>query len=441
MRIKYLWVALSVAVAMAAVAVAVSAGHPDAPPGPPESTYSYTLEDIYQRLDSGAIGAPVTFTEPISGPGTGTMHTLDDIMGAAPAVDETNGATQAQVPTGRTAWGLTGGAWGVMTGTMPDNGAVTIVPTTTAQTIAAGYHSGSGTVVGDSDLVSGNVRSGVDLFGVSGDPNVADTSSGDAVAGEILTGNRAWVGGVEVMGTMLNNGGVTIVPTTVDQTIALGYHNGSGRVEGDVHLVASNIRTGVVLFGVRGTYDGGPAYPARVPKTGQTTSYVTGDDGALEVGVPWPSPRFITGTTGIVTDTLTGLVWLQNANCANAQRDWATALADVAQLNTDGTMNSHPCGDTSNGGSHQRDWRLPNVRELQSLIHYGFDSPALSNTTGTSKWTAGDPFAGVQMYYYWSSTTRAASTPYAWSVLLTDGDVGTTVKSVNYYVWPVRGEQ
>ena len=34
------------------------------------------------------------------------------------------------------------------------------------------------------------------------------------------------------------------------------------------------------------------AWPARVPKTGQTTSYAAGDDGALQKGVAWPSPRF-----------------------------------------------------------------------------------------------------------------------------------------------------
>jgi hypothetical protein len=210
-RNKYIWIVLSVAVAMVAVVVVVFVGNPDGPPGPPESTYSYTLEDIYRRLDTGAAGTPITFTEPISGPGTGTMHTLDDIMDVAPAVDDTNGATQAQVLEGTTAWGLTSGQWGVMTGTMPDNGGVVMVPSTVTQAIAMGYHDGSGHVVGDTDLVSGNVRSGVSLFGVSGDSNVVDTSSGDAVAGEILTGKKAWVDGVEVSGARY--GGCTCAGT------------------------------------------------------------------------------------------------------------------------------------------------------------------------------------------------------------------------------------
>lgn len=57
-------------------------GNPDSPSGP-AATSSYTLEDIYNRLDTGAPGTPGTFTEPTSGPGTGTMHTLNEIMGLA----------------------------------------------------------------------------------------------------------------------------------------------------------------------------------------------------------------------------------------------------------------------------------------------------------------------------------------------------------------------
>jgi hypothetical protein len=92
------------------------AGAPE-PPGPPASTSSYTLDDIYSRLDEGTEGVPGTFTEPSSGPGTGTMHTLDDIMAIAPAVDQTNGATVADVAVGKTYWGLTASGWGQMTGT------------------------------------------------------------------------------------------------------------------------------------------------------------------------------------------------------------------------------------------------------------------------------------------------------------------------------------
>ena len=110
---KRILIALSV---LASVAVAVSAGELDSP-GPPDTTFSYTLEDIYDRLDSGAAGTQITFTEPVSGPVTGTMHTLNDIMSVAPQVDDTNGAAASQVMSGMTYWSLQSGAWGLKTGT------------------------------------------------------------------------------------------------------------------------------------------------------------------------------------------------------------------------------------------------------------------------------------------------------------------------------------
>lgn len=174
------------------------------------------------------------------------------------------------------------------------------------------------------------------------------------------------------------------------------------------------------------------AWPARAPKTGQTTSYAAGDDGALQKGVAWPNSRFTDNGNGTVTDNLTGLIWLKNANYANATRNWATALTDVAQLNTNGTMNSNNCGDTSNGGSYQMDWRLPNVRELHSLVDYGHINPALSNP---------NLFTGVQSYSYWSSTEYADSTSVAWVVDLIHGHVYYNNKTGSYYVWPVRGGQ
>jgi len=144
-----------------------------------------------------------------------------------------------------------------------------------------------------------------------------------------------------------------------------------------------------------------------------------------------PSPRF-TAANGTVTDNLTGLIWLRNANCANAGRTWADALNDVVSLNTDGKMNSNNCGDSSNGGSHQTDWRLPNLRELQSLIDYQNGHPALPTS---------HPFIGVQMSYYWSATTYVGITSVAWYVSLNNGYVASGNKSTTGLVWSVRGGQ
>ncbi len=178
-----------------------------------------------------------------------------------------------------------------------------------------------------------------------------------------------------------------------------------------------------------------------LPKTGQTISYdantVKADDGALRKGVAWPTPRFTDNADGTVTDNLTGLMWLKDANCAytisynpdiwgNGCVTWQHALDFVAGINS---------GTYSNCQGGHADWRLPNTKELRSLVDYSKWSPALP---------AGHPFTNAQADYYWSSTTNTypAFTDNAWGVRLDIGDVSCHGKTVNCsYVWPVRGGQ
>jgi len=191
-----------------------------------------------------------------------------------------------------------------------------------------------------------------------------------------------------------------------------------------------------------------------VPKTGQTACYsaagivgtcpqagVPGQDGDYQYGAAWPRPRFTDNNNGTITDNLTGLIWLKNANCINTGVNWTGALNGVVELNTAGTMNGNNCGDISNGGSHQTDWRLPNARELESLVHYGYTGPAVSNTAGTGQWTAGDPFSNIQNWFYWSSTSNNSVVGWAWSTLMSGGGIDVRDKSDLSSVWPVRDGQ
>ncbi len=188
----------------------------------------------------------------------------------------------------------------------------------------------------------------------------------------------------------------------------------------------------VVVIPLFDDQSGSPAPPAPVEKTGQKASYSTGDDGDLEKGVAWPNPRFRDNGDGMVRDRLTGLIWMKNANCFG-QRAWADALSDCNTL-ADGS-----CGLTD--GSGAGDWGLANIKELQSLVHYGVWGPALPNTAGTGQWTEGDPFTGVQASYYWSSTSHANVTSNAWDIYIFYGHVSDIGKSSSRYVWCVRGGQ
>jgi len=162
---------------------------------------------------------------------------------------------------------------------------------------------------------------------------------------------------------------------------------------------------------------------APVPKTGQTTVYVAGDDGALQKGVAWPTPRFTDNNNGTVTDNLTGLIWMKNAN-AFSGRTWTQAMSDA---------NSLKSGDAGlTDGSKAGDWRLPNIRELHSLVDYGHVGVALP---------AGHPFIGVDWQApYWSSTSENSDLPgLAWWVGFDLGNVQSQDKSNTYHAWCVRG--
>ena len=189
-----------------------------------------------------------------------------------------------------------------------------------------------------------------------------------------------------------------------------------------VSWISTDVVSVVVATNVLQTFDAG------VPKTGQTPAYRTGDDGDLEKGVTWPNPRFtVDGTGNNVVDNLTGLIWTRNADIWG-KLSWTGAVAN--------------CNSLWWGGYD--DWRLPNRKELLSLVHLGVSMPCIPNTAGTGKWTSGDPFTNVQSDEYWSSTANAVDTVSAWVVDLFDGGITfypMAGETMQCSAWPVRGGQ
>ena len=188
---------------------------------------------------------------------------------------------------------------------------------------------------------------------------------------------------------------------------------------------------------VRGEAAGEPP-PAPVPQTGQMRCWDslgnkigcagTGQDGDIRAGVEWPNRRFKDNRDGTITDNLTGLIWLEDANCPDATRTWEEALADVAELNNSGTMNENEC---INYSGIFTDWRLPNIRELASLVDYeiGLD-PVLPSP---------NPFMSFQSDPYWSSTTSVFPND-AWFVGFDSGAVADSDdKAHSHFVTAVRG--
>jgi len=374
------------------------------------------------------------------------------VAGNANVVNTTGTAAAGDILLGQIAW-VNGTQ---LTGTIPSQA---LNPASNA--VPAGYYGAATLSTVDTDLAAGNIASGVGVFGLIGNnPNLVNTSTGTAAAGDILSGKIGWVNGAQVTGNI-----ATQTVSTVSTTVNAGYYTATTLNAVDADLASANIRGGATIFGVNGTENlmdtaGANAVagdigagligvssagqvtgtavfpttvPARVAKTGQTTSYVAGDDGHLGRGAGMVSPRFKDNANGTVTDNMTGLIWLKNAGCLGGN-EWSAALISA------NTLATGACGLTD--GSIAGDWRLPNLDELESLIHAQYASPPLSNTAGTGPWSEGQPFTNVQQVApYWSSTTSIASPTKAWYVIFDDSAVFVANKTTGCYIWPVRGGQ
>ena len=127
-----------------------------------------------------------------------------------------------------------------------------------------------------------------------------------------------------------------------------------------------------------------------------------------------PTLSYTDNGNGTVTDNVTGLMWQQQDD--NITKSWESALSYCENL----SLATYP------------DWRLPNVKELNSLV----DNSRYN--------TAIDPvFTGTNASYYWSSTTDIsdATYAYAWNVTFNEGNTGAGSKlSASLYVRCVRGQ-
>ena len=134
------------------------------------------------------------------------------------------------------------------------------------------------------DVTAGDVLLGKKFHLPSGAPGTgsctydADTSDATATAAEILLGQTAYKNGEKLTGTMPNNGAVSGAITTKEQqyTVPQGYHDGSGKVSiaaaEQAKVIPGNIKDGVEILGVTGTYtgEGGTAQAKTVtPSTSQ----------------------------------------------------------------------------------------------------------------------------------------------------------------------------
>ena len=155
------------------------------------------------------------------------------------------------------------------------------------------------------------------------------------------------------------------------------------------------------------------------PATGQTTSFHAGDDGAMQAGAPL---SYTDNGDGTITDENTGLMWEKKS-----------ADGSIHDMDTSYTWNDafdvHVAGLNSMNFAGHNDWRLPNERELVSIVNYEnkFPVPAVSpafNTNCTAGCTVQTCSCTPFSYPYWSSTSYTTTPAFAWIVFFSNGAAG-----------------
>lgn len=128
-----------------------------------------------------------------------------------------------------------------------------------------------------------------------------------------------------------------------------------------------------------------------------------------------PADSFTNNSDGTITDNLTNLMWQREDD--NIARDWEDSISYCENSNLAG----------------KSDWRLPNIRELKTIVDYSSFDPAINSTyfpnTNYLDATA-----------YWSSTTHNVNNTVAWLAYFNNGTVNGDFKIENYYTRCVRNK-
>ena len=154
------------------------------------------------------------------------------------------------------------------------------------------------------------------------------------------------------------------------------------------------------------------------------TSCTAGTPDTTSVAESTPTSAFTNNNDGTVTHTLTGLMWkqcaegLSGASCATGSAttvNWADALLQA--------KNATVAGHT--------DWRLPNKKELESIVESCGHNPSINQTL----------FPATPTSDFWSGSSYVAAPSAAWYVPFSNGDTYLVIKALPFYVRLVRGGQ
>jgi len=144
-----------------------------------------------------------------------------------------------------------------------------------------------------------------------------------------------------------------------------------------------------------------------------------------------PTADFVDNGDGTVTHTKTGLMWKQ---CTEGLSGAGCATGAVIQYTWQGALQAAQTLNGAGGFAGFTDWRVPNIKELNSIVENQCINPALNVTV----------FPNTVNNGYWSASPDAAVGGFfslAWLVPFNDGSDFKTLKTINFHVRLVRGGQ
>jgi hypothetical protein len=178
-----------------------------------------------------------------------------------------------------------------------------------------------------------------------------------------------------------------------------------------------------------------PPVGATLMKTGQTTSYRTGDDGDLEAGRATSFTVLASnnpfGNTNRFTDELGSQTYTNDIVIDWSTYDGSTVLG-ISRVAIATGQNWNQAVDDSlsySVGTFTSGWRLPNIREIMNLMNFANDQNNLLNYSPLNLSSSGR--------VYWSSTTNLAVTTSAYA-LSNIGGIGVQTKTTTFTYFRVR---
>lgn len=222
-----------------------------------------------------------------------------------------------------------------------------------------------------------------------------------------------------------------------------GDLNGDGSVTVDEILVVVN----TALNGCNPIPTATPSAPslptATATQTGPPTRTATPSRTAT------PTPRFRDNGNGTITDTMTGLIWEKKSDdgglhdyddMPESQYTWSRS----GSTQRDGTVFAFVQTLNSSNFGGRRDWRLPTLEELQTIVSTGgitpgrpvvppaFDNNCIPGCTVTQ-------CSCTRALNYWTNTVNPADNRQAWYVLFNTGQSGTALKTLAFFARAVSG--